>query len=493
VYAGAQISRLTNDWITSTLSADRSIRGDFRLLRERGRSLVRDNAYAARFVEMWSENVIGPDGIKLQATVKDQRTGKLDKETNKALETAWADFCMPENASVDGLHSLTDMAALAVEMRKQDGEALIRIWEGFDNAHGFSLQILDADVLDHTFDRPRTKNQNEIRMGVERDEWGRAVAYWLWTVHPYDYQTGVVKERVRVAAKEIIHLYRVKRPGQTRGITAFAPVMADINMIGGYQEAELVAARGAAANMGLIIDDPEAEGDGIDPDTPGTIPEEAEPGAFHRLPPGTKLQQYSPEHPVSAFGAFVSAILRSISSGLGVSYSALTGDLTNANYGSLRDGSLKERDAYKKEQNWIAVQLYRRVYLRWMKFAILAGVLKPPTRNAALYTSHNWLARGWPWIDPQKDIAAAGLEVAYGFNTRTTICAANGRDFETNVETLAHEEDLADQHGVNLYSGILPGSNTVEEDAAEAKKTEDSTDTGAADDSKPKQKPQIAA
>jgi capsid protein len=69
-----------------------------------------------------------------------------------------------------------------------------------------------------------------------------------------------------------------------------------------------VAARGAAANMGLIIDDPEAEGDGIDPDTPGSIPEEAEPGAFHRLPPGTKLQQYSPEHPVSAFGAFVSAI-----------------------------------------------------------------------------------------------------------------------------------------------------------------------------------------
>jgi hypothetical protein len=30
---------------------------------------------------------------------------------------------------------------------------------------------------------------------------------------------------------------------------------------------------------------------------------------------------------------------------------------------------------------------------------------------------------------------------------------------------------------VNLYSGILPGSNTVEEDAAEAKKTEESTDT----------------
>jgi hypothetical protein len=41
---------------------------------------------------------------------------------------------------------------------------------------------------------------------------------------------------------------------------------------------------------------------------------------------------------------------------------------------------------------------------------------------------------------------------------------------------------------VNLYSGILPGSNTVEEDAAEAKKTEESADTtGAADSNSEKE------
>jgi lambda family phage portal protein len=494
VYAGAASSRLTADWITSTLSADASIRGDFRKLRERARELVRDNAYANRYIELWSENVIGPDGIQLQATVKDQ-AGKLDKEANKALEAAWADFSMPENATVDGLLSLTDLAALAAEMWKQDGEALIRIWAGFENRHAYSLQVLDADVLDHTHNRSAGNGLNEIRMGVERNKWGRPVAYWLWTSHPTDYFTQPQRERVRVPANEIIHLYTVKRPGQTRGITAFAPVMSDINMLGGYQEAELVAARAGAAHMGFIIEGEEAEGQ--DPDAPRSIPTEAEPGAFHTLPVGHTVSQYSPEHPVAAFGAFISAILRSIATGLSVSYHALTGDLTNANYSSLRTGSLKERDAFKKAQNWIAVQLYRRVYLQWMKYAALSGALKLPTRNMALYTAHNWLARGWPWVDPTKDIAAAAMEVAYGFNTRTEICAANGRDFESNVEMLAHEEDLADEHGVNLFSGILPGSNTVAEDEAEADKTEESVDdpnAGAGEgDAKKKPKPQIAA
>jgi lambda family phage portal protein len=319
---------------------------------------------------MWSENVIGPDGIQLQATVK-KADGTLDKATNKAIEEAWADFSMPENASVDGLLSLTDMAALAIEMKKQDGESLIRIWAGFDNRHAYSLQILDADVLDHTYNRSAGDGQNEIRMGVERNKWGKPVAYHLWSSHPTDYFYAPVRERVRVPANEIIHLYSVKRPGQTRGITAFAPVMSDINMLAGYQEAELVAARGAAASMGFIYEDEEAEGE--DPDAPTSIPTEAEPGTFQRLPSGLKVQQYSPEHPVAAFGAFCAGILRSIASGLSVAYSSLTGDLTGANYGSLRDGSLKERDAYRKEQNWVAIQLYRRIYLQWMKYATLSG------------------------------------------------------------------------------------------------------------------------
>ena len=47
-----------------------------------------------------------------------------------------------------------------------------------------------------------------------------------------------------------------KRPGQSRGVTWFAPVMVSIRMLEGYQEAELVAARAGASKMGFFESSP---------------------------------------------------------------------------------------------------------------------------------------------------------------------------------------------------------------------------------------------
>lgn len=440
VYAGAQVGRLTADWVTSCLSADGSIRGDFRLLRERARTLVRDNPYASRFVQLSAENIIGPDGIQLQCRIR-RSDEEIDTDACDKVKAAWDDWSRPEHASVDGLLSMTDIATLAVTGWRTEGEALIRIWPGFDNRYGFALQVLDPDLLDHELNRAPARDVNEIRMGVERNRFGRPVAYHIWSVHPNDYFGGT-KERLRISADQIIHLYTVRRPGQTRGVTDFAPVLMDVQMLGGYQEAELVAARGAAANMGFITQKEDAEGP--DPEAGDVAQIEQEPGTFHKLGPGEALQQYSPEHPVAAFAAFTASVLRAIAAGLNVSYSSLTGDLTAANYSSLRDGSLKERDGYKRAQTWIAAQLYRRVYLEWTRYALLSGAID--TRS----TEHAWLPRGWAWVDPEKDITAAMLEVRAGFNTRSAVCAANGRNFEENIEQLAHEEDLADLYEVEL-------------------------------------------
>lgn len=444
VYAGAQLGRLTSDWVTSCLSADGSIRGDFRLLRERARTLVRDNPFASRFVQLSAENIIGPGGIQLQCRIR-RADEEIDTEACDSVKAAWDDWSRPEHASVDGLLSMTDIATLAVTGWRTEGEALIRIWPGFDNRFGFALQVLDPDLLDHEYNQAPARDVNEIRMGVERNRFGRPVAYHLWTVHPNDYFGGT-KERVRVPAEQIIHLYTVRRPGQTRGITDFAPVLMDVQMLGGYQEAELVAARGAAANMGFILQKEDAEGP--DPEAGDTAQIEQEPGTFHKLGPGETLAQYSPEHPVAAFAAFTASVLRAIAAGLNVSYSSLTGDLSAANYSSLREGSLKERDGYKRAQVWIAAQLYRRVYLEWIRYAHLAGAIA--TRSA----EHVWLPRGWAWVDPERDITAAMLEVRAGFNTRSAVCAANGRTFEENIEQLAHEEDMADEYGVEISTDV---------------------------------------
>lgn len=467
VYAAAAVGRLTADWVGGFLSADQAIRSDLRLLRDRSRQLERDNAYAARYLELARENIIGPDGIRLQCKIT-RPDGTLDTESNSAIESAWLDFSQAEHASVDGKHSLTQLAEAAVTAWKRDGGALLRLVPGYGR-HAFAVQLLDIDLLDHTLYQMPTARQNEIRMGVEVDAWGKPLAYWLWTAHPADYfGYSQPRERIRVPAEEIIHLYTPARPGQTHGVPKCVAVMDALNTLGAYVEAEAVAARMGAAQAFVLEQDPNA--DGLDDDAPESIPLELEPGTGHLLPPGVKMNQFKPEHPVAAFGPFTSVILRQVAVGYNVNYVSLTGDLSAVNYSSFRGGLLQERDGWRGDQRTVAEQVYRRIFLAWLPYAALTGAVP---RSA--YTAWKragvaaWLGRGWPWVDPEKDIAAAALEVAHGFNTRSAICAGNGRTFEEVLAMLAQEQELAADYGVTLASGA-PGA------AGAATSTE--TDTG---------------
>src|SRR5690606_41539034 len=72
--------------------------------------------------------------------------------------------------------------------------------------------------------------------------------------HPADISVRRVRPgRIRVPASETIHLFTPLRPGQTRGVSWFAPILFDIRMEQGYREAEVVAARMQAAKGGVII------------------------------------------------------------------------------------------------------------------------------------------------------------------------------------------------------------------------------------------------
>ena len=77
MFAGAQASRLTADWVTSVTSADQEIKGSLKRLRSRSRQLVRDNDYAKSAIRVVRNNVVGT-GVRLQAQVMRQRGGRLD-------------------------------------------------------------------------------------------------------------------------------------------------------------------------------------------------------------------------------------------------------------------------------------------------------------------------------------------------------------------------------------------------------------------------------
>ena len=171
----------------------------------------------------------------------------------------------------------------------------------------------------HNDDLP---NGNVIRMGIELDRSGRAVAYWISTRHPGDlrFSAYAVGERERVPAEDIIHDFVQDRPEQIRGVPWMHAAMIRLNHLGAFDEAAIIAARIGAAKMGFWTSkDGDASALADDRDASGNLITEAEPGTFQMAPEGYEFSAFDPKYPEANHDAFTKACLRGIASGFGVS------------------------------------------------------------------------------------------------------------------------------------------------------------------------------
>lgn len=454
-FRGASHGRLFSDWGASALHPDQETRYSLRDMRARARDLVRNNPYAAGIVDTFVDNIIGAKGIRLQPEVLG-RDGKQDRDINLRIETAWREWSN-EFASTDGVDTWLDLQRLLIRTWVTDGEVFIRQRAGWDNPHAFSVQLIDPDLLDENYNQPPGPDGVEIRMGIEMDAQGRRIAYHFWERHPADLPSINARNRIRVPADEVLHFFMRTRVGQNRGYTLFAPVLSTVKMIDGYSEAELVAARLAAAKMGFITNN---SAEAIDAyaqrlrsinDKGGDREArrfEIAPAVIDELLPGQGFQQFDPTHPNEAFDAFIKVMLRGVAKGFGVSYLTITGDLEGANYSSMRAGLLPERDHWEALQVFTYTKAHTRIYRTWRSAAMLAGALRLPTRVSADFSAHTWRPRGWKWVDPLKDLEAAQTGIALGVTSRTRIAAEQGVDFQVVVDELKDEEAYAEEAGV---------------------------------------------
>jgi lambda family phage portal protein len=471
VFQGAMGGRLTLDWIASILSADQEIKGNLRLLRARARELSRNNPVAKSYLKLLVANVLGEKGIGYKPQVRNN-DDSLNLAFNKKIEAAWSEWAKKGNCTVDGKLSFRAVQNLVVKTIATDGEVFIRVVRGFANKHRFALQIIDADQVDHLFSRFASQTENEIRMGVEVDEWGRPVAYYVNKKHPSDMGGSLLRERI--PADQILHLFDPERVNQTRGITWFHPCMIELRMLGGYVEAELVAARTGAAKMGFLkyTDASSFE----EPNADAKYQIEAQPGVIETLPPGMEFQPWSPDHPAGAFPTFVKAMLRFVASSLGVSYNALASDLEGVNYSSMRSGLLIERDQWKMLQSFMKEQMLQPIFESWLSMALLAGALSLDSRDPARFLDGKWEPRGWIWVDPLKDVQAGILGIGAGLTSRDALISEQGGDVEEVFEQLGEEKKLAEEFDVDISVSAKPP--VVNKGPKDTVTEEDETDDG---------------
>jgi len=449
-YQGANTGRLFADFLTSSTSADAEIKDNLRILRDRARELSRNDSFISRYLNLMVSNVIGRVGVRVSSKARNE-DGSLDIGANLLIERSWKEWQRLGNCTANGRLSFIDCQKIFVESLCRDGEVLVRKIKDPSSDFGFRIQFLEADHLDEQMN-DNYKNGNKIKMGVEVDANDRPVAYHMFKNHPYDNNYAASREHIRVPAEEIIHAYIPQRAEQTRGVSLIATAMPNIKQFNAYMEAEIVAARVGASKQGFFIspDGDSYVGDGEEED--GFNPTmTAQAGVFEQLPAGMDFKAFDPSHPNSAFDSFTTSVLRSIASGLNISYHSLSNDLSSVNYSSIRQGALEDRAMFGLYQQFVIEHFIDPIFKSWLEMAISKGAINLPIEKFdKFYNAINYIPRSFLGIDPLKEMQSNIIGLQNGTITYADISAAYGRDTEELFEQHQKEKQLADQYGIKL-------------------------------------------
>lgn len=453
-YDAARRDRRTQGWTATGGSAAAELGPALDVIRRRSRDLVRNNEWAANAKRKTVSHLVGTGLVPRAASF-------LPKATKRRAADLWASFV--ENADRDGLTDAYGIQAQAVGEVFEGGAAFIR-WHLRPPSFGLKVP-LQCQVLDHEYlDTSRTeiRNGNAIVQGIEFDPYGRRVAYWLFNEHPGNaelYRRGrLVSERID--AEWVDHIFRADRAGQITGVPWLAPTMLRFRDVADYEEAELVRKK-IEACLTVFVTRQDGAGTKIvdagrqSTDAGGARLERIAPGLIAYMKPGDDIKTAVPS-PSEGYADYLKQQLLAAASGLSIPAHVLTGDLSGANYSSLREGKLDFWAVLDQWQWHMAVpQIGQKMWRRVMRAAAAAG------HPIAVDTAAEWTVPKRPWVDPLKDVQAEEKELQLGLETWSEKVAARGYDPELQKEALKKErEDLA---GLVTFGASAPAPAPVQE------------------------------
>jgi lambda family phage portal protein len=417
-YDAASKGRGTENWRTSSASADREIAAAGPILRERMRDLVRNNPMAANAVQVLVNNIVGT-GIRPRAA-----TG--DPDLNARVDELWRRWA--KRCDRHGHTDFHGLLQLAVREMIEGGDcfALARVTRARrPGLVPLQIELREADHLD-TARMDNRPSGVRIDQGIEYDRNGRRSAYWLFPDHPGGTTTtfGQRFESVRIPAERVVHLFERQRV-QSRGVPWGTPAMRHIRDLDDWQHAELVRKKTEACLVGVVFGAEEAE-QGVAPaveDSEGHRIEQFEPGLIAYARNGKDIKFNQPSS-TGGIGEWLRGQQHLIAAGFRVPYALMTGDMSQANFSSTRAGLNEFRRMIEQVQWQTVIPMFCEPIWDWfVAYAQDAGLLPREVEIRA-----EWGPTRFESVNPLQDAQADLLEVRAGFSTIPEQIARRGHD-----------------------------------------------------------------
>ncbi|MBE0568735.1 MAG: phage portal protein [Deltaproteobacteria bacterium] len=501
-YIGASTSRRqTMSWQAQKGDADAVVLSDLPTLRERSRDLMRNAPLAVGAVSTVITNVIGTglrhksridrDGLRLTEAHADAWEASVDRE--------W--LLWSESAECDMARTLRfkEIMELAFRQTLENGDvfALMPNLIRTGSPYGLKIQLVEGDRVCNAND---ARDAVGLAGGVARDKNGAPTAYHILNQHPGSsfYRTSerswtVVPAFGKTGRRNVIHLFKTLRPGQSRGVPYLAPVIEPLKQLDRYTEAEIMAA--VVSGMFTVFVKSETGGTSLSPmepsaETGGSASDDdfkMASGAILNLAKGEEIQTANPMRPNAGFDPFVMSVLRQIGVALELPFEVLIKHFT-ASYSAARSALLEAWKFFRSRREWIAQNFCQAVYENWMDEAVALGRVKAPgyfadplIRQAYLWA--DWIGPAPGQIDPLKEITAAEKRVALTVSTRLEeTMALTGGDWEDNVRQAAKERRMLKEADLVEVAPAAPGkthgAEPPEPEEKEAPEDEDQVERG---------------
>lgn len=431
--------RLNANWNPSMTFDRFRIARERETIRARAQDMERNSDLAAAVLSAFDRNVVG-SGCVLQAKIAEDVLGNKNDELNDKIEKLWREWSRAENCDITGTQSLEEIESMLIRRYIVDGGFFVVKVYVKDERFPFKLQVRSVDELATNLP---SYNGRTVIEGIELDQYNRPTAFHFKKVDA----SGLAmytNETVRIEAKDVIYVFNKTHPQQIREISLLATALNRIKDANQFIEAVGIKER-VLACMAVFIKkrEPTAPGRGMGT-TGQTVSYDGmtlSPGMIGELNPGDEVQTVIPSGQASNTKDFLATLIRLIAAGLGLSYEAVSRDLSQVTYSSARQGLIEDRKVFRKMQRMLADRVLTPIYLEFLDAMHLTGQLNIPDylKNKERYTAHVWIPPGSSWIDPTKEVTANKIALETNQDTLARIAAERGEDWREVIKQRAAE------------------------------------------------------
>lgn len=492
-YSASQSARELRGWHPMLMPADSDINPERNTISARALDLDRNNGVAQGARITSNDNVVGT-GLNVSPKPNYRVLGKTAEwatEWAKDVKAHWNDYAESRHFDAAGQLNFHLATQQVYNTAYLQGEAIaVPMWNNrVGTKYKTCFKLIDPVRLSNPNDLSDTPNR---RGGIDQNNDGRPLRYWIRNSHPNDYGIGAVSGRWtsipayhRNGRQRFIHVYKKDRPGQSRAVSRASAVLASFGMAGSYQITELQAAIVNSKIAGFIESNMSAaevmemfggEQGELTPkdflngrnEWRGTL----DSGTLLQLPLGDKFSSHVPNRPATGYADYMERIAREIGAGLGLPYELIMRDFSKTNYSSARAALLEAWRHFSVEREWLAFSWANACYSLWLEEAIERGAVEGEGfyENKSAYCRAKWLGLGHQPIDPLKHQKANSEALSNHTDSLENIYAEKGEDWEDGLRQIAKEKELKQQLGLtdsDIEAALLTENETKELDETE--------------------------